>query len=43
MTAKNAGMVSVGCAWGYRGKEVLAKYGADYIISKPSELLDILN
>ena len=41
MTAKNAGMISVGCEWGYRGREVLESNGADHIISKPEELLRI--
>ena len=31
MTAKNAGMLSVGCAWGYRGRDTLKKHGADHI------------
>ncbi len=41
MTAKNAGMMSVGCDWGYRGREALTAHGADYVISHPKELLDI--
>ncbi len=40
-TAKNAGMMSVGCAWGYRGREALSACGADFIIDLPNELLDI--
>ncbi len=40
-TAKNAGMVSVGCSWGYREREVLVELEADFIIDKPEELLDI--
>ena len=43
MTAKNAGMLSVGCAWGYRGRDTLEKHGADHIIYFPEELLDIFN
>ena len=42
-TATNAEVKSVGVAWGFRGSEELKKAGADYIIEKPSELLDILN
>ena len=42
-TATNAGVESVGVSWGFRGEEELKKAGADYIIQKPSELLDILN
>ena len=41
-TAKNAGVRSVGCSWGFRSREELEEYGADYIIDKPIELLDIL-
>ena len=38
-TAKNAHMVSVGCLWGYRDLDNLRDAGADYIISRPEELL----
>lgn len=41
-TAKNAGLRSVGCLWGYRNEEVLEKAGADYIISRPESLLNCL-
>lgn len=41
LTAKNAGMRSVGCAWGYRGAQVLRESGAEVIIEKPEELLGI--
>lgn len=37
-TAKNAGMLSVGVSWGYRGREVLSAEGADIIIDRPEEL-----
>ena len=37
-TAKNAGMLSVGVSWGYRGREVLSVEGADIIIDRPEEL-----
>ncbi len=40
-TAQNAHMLSVGCSWGYRSREVLAKAGADIIIDHPSELCNI--
>ncbi len=40
-TAKNAGMYSVACAWGYRPREVLA--GADRIIERADELVKIFN
>ena len=43
LTAKNAGMAVVGCAWGYRGREYLENFTqkADIIIDKPIELLNI--
>jgi phosphoglycolate phosphatase len=40
-TAKNMGVTSIGCAWGYRPREVLVDSGADFVISRPEELLDI--
>lgn len=42
MTAKNAGMDGVGVLWGFRSYEELNKYGANYIISAPDELLGII-
>ncbi len=41
-TAKNSGIVCVGVTWGFRGREVLKREGADFIIDKPRELLRIL-
>ena len=41
LTAKNAGMLSVGCSWGYREREVLSKSGVDLIVDKPTDLLEI--
>lgn len=41
ITAKNAGMISVGCAWGYRGEKVLREVCSDVVIQAPTELLDI--
>ncbi len=40
-TAKNAGMTAVGVSWGYRPVEVLLEAGADVIVHKPSELLEL--
>lgn len=40
-TARAAGMMSVGCAWGYRGADVLRAEGADQVICHPSELKDL--
>lgn len=42
MTAKNAKITSVGVTWGYRSKQSLVEAGADYVIDKPIELLEIL-
>ena len=42
-TAKNAGVVSVGVTWGFRGREVLEAHGADFVIDSPQELLAILD
>ena len=41
-TAHNAGLPCVGVTWGFRDKDILVKEGAEYIISHPLELLDIL-
>ena len=38
MTAKNAGIKSIGVAWGFRGKEELEAEGADFIVSTAQEL-----
>ena len=40
-TAENAKMLSVGVAWGYRGRDFLTQNRADIIIDHPTELLDI--
>lgn len=42
MTAKNAGMDSAGVLWGFRNREELSRYGANFIISNPEEILDIV-
>lgn len=42
LTAKNSGLRSVGCLWGFRTYDELKNAGADYIIQKPSELLKII-
>lgn len=36
-TAKNAGMISIGAAWGYSGREVLEQAGADHIYDTAAE------
>lgn len=40
-TGKAAGMYTVGVLWGFRGRQELEASGADLIIEKPEELLDI--
>ena len=42
MTAKNAGVKSVGVAWGFRGKEELETEGADFIVSTVKELGELI-
>lgn len=41
-TAKNSKLKCVGVTWGFRGREVLDKEGADYIIDEPMELINIV-
>lgn len=43
IAAKNAGIKSVGVLWGFRDEKELKEAGADFIISKPQELLEIIN
>ena len=42
MTAKNAQLACVLCAWGYRSREELASYGPLAVIDRPEELLAIV-
>ncbi len=41
-TAKNAGMIAVGAAWGYRGKEELEAAGADMIFDNATQIASYL-
>ncbi len=41
-TAQNAGIKSIGVTWGYRSKESLIDAGADFIVDKPQEIIDIV-
>jgi len=41
-TAKNAKMIAIGAAWGYRGKDELQSSGADYIFDTPTQLAAFL-
>ncbi|MBR0338921.1 MAG: HAD family hydrolase [Alistipes sp.] len=42
-TAKNGGVRSIGCTWGFRSRTELEENGADYIVDSPLEILQILN
>lgn len=41
-TAKNAGISSIGCEWGFRGREELENAGADFIAEKSSDIADFI-
>ena len=41
-TAKNAGIRSVGCTWGFRSREELEVNGADIIVNNPLEILSVI-
>ncbi len=41
-TAKNANIISIGCEWGFRGRDELEEAGADYIVNKASQITDII-
>ena len=42
-TGHNACLKAVGCLWGFRDERELKEAGADYIISKPMELFEIID
>ncbi len=42
ITAKNAGIKSVGVTWGFRDKELLLKTGADFTVDTPEEINQII-
>ena len=42
ITARNAGLISVGVTWGFRTREVLVAEKADFIVDKPEQILDVL-
>ena len=42
ITAHNANIKVIGCNYGFRGKEELIKYGADYLIDDALEILKII-
>mgnify|MGYP001777833766 CR=1 FL=1 len=39
LTAKNAGIISIGCSWGSRPKESLLASGADYLADSPCDVM----
>ena len=43
LTAVHAGMISVGVSWGFGGSKELEESNAEFIISRPAELLDIFS
>ncbi len=42
ITAENAELTSIGVTWGFRDEDTLKKAGADFIVNKPCEILNIL-
>lgn len=40
--AKNGGVRSVGCTWGFRAREELEERGADIIVDRPLDILRVL-
>ncbi len=42
LTAVNAGIKSIGCTWGFRGKDELMRTGADYIADSPEDILPLV-
>ncbi len=42
LTAKNASMDSVGVLWGFRDREEFNKYGANFIVRDPKEILEMV-
>ena len=41
-TAKNSGIRSIGCTWGFRPRTELEEYHADFIVDTPLEILRVL-
>ena len=41
-TAKNAGMIAIGVLWGFRDEKELSEHGADFLVSHPLEILEII-
>ncbi|MFQ6794062.1 MAG: HAD family hydrolase [Thomasclavelia sp.] len=43
LTAKNTKVKAIGVAWGFRGREELLASGANYVVEKPDEILELVN
>ena len=41
-TGRNAGVETIGCAWGFRGREELEREGADYIAEAPADIVGFI-
>ena len=41
-TAKNSGLISIGCVWGFRGRAELEAAGADFIAEKAEDITKII-
>lgn len=41
LTARNAGLKSIGVTWGFRNKEILQAAHADYIVNEPEDIYDL--
>lgn len=42
LTAKNAGITSIGCVWGFRTRRELADAGADFIAESAADIADFV-
>jgi phosphoglycolate phosphatase len=42
LTAKNAGLPSIGVLWGFRDREIIEAEGAEYIVESVKELENTL-
>lgn len=41
-TGKNAGITTIGCAWGFRGRGELEAAGADHIAERPQDIISVI-
>ena len=42
MTGKNANLITIACLWGFKEEEFLKQFNPDYLISTPSQLLEVI-